>query len=132
MHSPPNGNFSNSDLPILKKVTDAYKVWYNTLPRMPRLTRYSLGEKINGLFIELSEQIFVAGFTTKDQKLPVVKKASFKLDLIKFFMQIAWELKAIETKDFSNISPPLIEIGKMLGGWQKQLIKETPSPERRS
>ncbi len=95
---------------------------------MPRLTRYSLGEKINDLFIELSELIFTAGFATREQKLPIVKKASFKVDILKFFIQIAWELKTIATKDFSNISPPLIEIGKMLGGWQKQLVKETPSP----
>ncbi len=95
---------------------------------MPRLTRYSLGEKINDLFLELSELIFTAGFTPKEQKLLIVKRASFKLDLLKFFMQVAWELKTIQTKDFSDISLPLIEIGKMLGGWQKQLVKEIPSP----
>jgi len=58
--------------------------------------------------------------------LVVVQRASIKLDGVKFFLQIAWELKAIDNKKFSAISVPLAEVGKMLGGWQKQLIKETP------
>ena len=53
----------------------------------------------------------------------IIKKASLKLDLLKFFIQIAWELKAIDNKKFAELSSPLIEIGRMLGGWQRQLIK---------
>ena len=32
----------------------------------------------------------------------------------------------LRNKKFSAVSAPLTEVGKMLGGWQKQLIKETP------
>ncbi|KKS35386.1 MAG: hypothetical protein UU95_C0001G0001, partial [Parcubacteria group bacterium GW2011_GWC2_42_12] len=38
----------------------------------------------------------------------------------------AWELKAIDNKKFAELAALLVEIGRMLGGWQKQLIKETP------
>lgn len=111
---------------MLQKLTDAYKLWHNLLPHIPRLTRYSLGEKINLLFIELSELILTAGYTSKEHKAVIVQKASVKLDTLKFFLQVAWELKAIETKQFSALSAPLAEVGKMLGGWKKQLIKEAP------
>lgn len=110
---------------MLQKTAEAYKIWHNALPHIPRLTRYSLGEKINLLFIELSELIFTAGFAAREQKLIVVQRAALKLDLLKYFMQIAWELKAIDNKKFAELSVPLVEAGKMLGGWQKQL-KDTP------
>jgi hypothetical protein len=97
------------------------------LPHIPRLTRYSLGEKINNLFLELSELILTAGFSAKEHKAIIVQKASIKLDSLKFFMQIAWELKALDNKKFASLSAPLIEVGKMLGGWQKQIVKEKPS-----
>ena len=126
MSPPPQGIFANANLPVLQKTTEAYKLWHSQLPHIPRLTRYSLGEKINVLFIELSELIFTATFAPKEQKLVIVKKASLKLDLLKFFLQIAWELKAVGNKEFYKISVPLVEAGKMLGGWQKQLLKETP------
>ena len=110
----------------MRKTADAYKLWHNILPHIPRLTRYSLGEKINLLFIELAELIFTAGFASKEHKLPFVRKACLKLDVLKLFLQIIWELKGVKNKEFAEIAALLVEVGKMLGGWQKQLLKETP------
>ena len=126
MLPPPQGIFANANLPVLQKTTEAYKLWHGQLPHIPRLTRYSLGEKINVLFIELSELILTASYAPKEQKLVIVKKASLKVDMLKFFLQVAWELKAVGNKEFYKLSAPLVEVGKMLGGWQKQLLKETP------
>lgn len=97
------------------------------MPHMNKLTRYSLGEKIDLLFIDLCELILTAGFAARPQKLPIIQKASIKLDALKFFLQVAWELKSIKNEKFAELIGKLAEVGKMLGGWQKQLIKETPS-----
>ncbi len=114
-------------LPILQKITLAYKLWHDTLPHIPRLTRYSLGEKINDLFIEVSELILTASYTAKEQKGPIIQRASVRLDTLKFFLQIGWELKALDNKRFAELSQPLVEVGKMLGGWQKQAVTtQTP------
>jgi hypothetical protein len=119
------------NLPILQKITLAYKLWHNTLPHIPRLTRYSLGEKINDLFIELSELVLTASYTAKETKGPVIQRASVRLDTLKFFLQIGWELKAFDNKKFAELSMPLVEVGKMLGGWQKQVLTQTPQPDGR-
>lgn len=63
----------------------------------------------------------MAGFLDKNQKLPYVQKAIIKLDLLKFFLQVAWEIKALDNKKFILLSEKLNEIGKMLGGWNRQL-----------
>lgn len=123
---PITGSIPAVNLPILLKITQAYKLWHNILPHIPRLTRYSLGEKINDLFIELSELILTASYTPKELKGPVIQRASVRLDTLKFFLQIGWELKALDNKKFSELSQPLVEIGKMLGGWQKQVLTQTP------
>lgn len=125
---PINKNFSQTNLPILQKIIEAYKLWHHLLPHIPRLTRYSLGEKINDLFIELSELVLTASYAAKDQKSPVIQRASVRLDTLKFFLQIGWELKAIDNKKFAELSQPLGEIGKMLGGWQKQAVTQIPKP----
>jgi len=49
-----------------------------------------------------------------------------KLDATKFFLQMAWELKFFDNKKYIQVSEPLAEVGKMLGGWRKQLQNETP------
>jgi len=50
-----------------------------------------------------------------------LQRAALKLDLLKFFLQLSWECKALDSKKFANISELTVEIGKMLGGWQKQV-----------
>ncbi len=90
---------------------------------MPKLVKYSSGEKINVLFTDVIELLLTAGFAAKEQKLAVVQKASIKLDVLKFFLQVVWELKALNNKQFAELSQSLVEVGKMLGGWQRQLNK---------
>jgi|SRR3989338_6128951 len=127
MNPPPNGNLSTANLPILQKASDAYKLWHNMLVHLPRLTKYSLGEKINLLFTDVIELILTADFA-RESKMAIIQKASIKLDTLKFFLQLAWELKAMDNKRYIAISSPLVEVGKMLGGWQKQqFIKEAPT-----
>jgi hypothetical protein len=111
---------------VLQKAADAYKLWHNCLTSLPKSLKYSLGQKTDILLTDVIELILTAGFAAKNNKLAIIQKASIKLDVVKFFLQIAWELKAIDNKKFSAVSAPLGEVGKMLGGWQKQLIKETP------
>ena len=111
-------------LPVIQKLTTAYKLWYEFLPNFPKTSRYTLGEKIDSLFLEVTELAFLASYFYKAQKLPYVQKAVVKLDLLKFFLQISWEIKAIDNKKFILLSEKLNEIGKMLGGWLRQLAKE--------
>ncbi|PIS41288.1 MAG: hypothetical protein COT25_03920 [Candidatus Kerfeldbacteria bacterium CG08_land_8_20_14_0_20_42_7] len=78
------------------------------------------------LYCETLELILLAGYSSRQTKLVVVERASTKLDALKFFLQTAWELKVIDTKKYSLLASPLVEVGKMLGGWRKQLQLKTP------
>lgn len=42
---------------------------------------------------------------------------------------IIWEIKALDNKKYTALSIPLDEIGKMLNGWNGQLIKQN-SPKK--
>ena len=118
--------FATENLPVIATVTEGYKRWHGTLPHMARLTRYSLGQHIDGLFIRLLEAILAAGFAERAHKPECLEKASVTLDCLKLFLQVAWELKAIDNKAFANVGGPLVEAGKMLGGWKKQVSKTPP------
>lgn len=114
-------------LPILQKLVAAYKLWQSYLPHFPKTSRYTLGEKIDSLFIETVENIVIASYLSKQEKLPYLKQALLKLDVLKFFLQVAWEIKALDTKKYIILSEHLNEVGKMLGGWRKGLENKTPA-----
>lgn len=51
-----------------------------------------------------------------------------RLDILKFFSQLAWENKLIPNDKYIKLSERLEEIGRMLGGWRKGLLeKKTPA-----
>jgi len=114
-------------LPLLKKLGDGYKLWHGTLQNIPKLSRFTIGAKIDALFIETVEYVLLASYAPKSQKLSIIKRASTKLDALKFFLQLAWEIKSFDNSKYLAIAGPLIEAGKMLGGWQKQAKEETPA-----
>jgi len=91
------------------------------LPHFPKDSRYTLGTKIDNLFLETTELIIGGSYSDKIEKLISLKKASVKLDLLKFFLQIAWEIKSLDNKKYIKLSEKLNEVGKMLGGWIKSL-----------
>lgn len=96
------------------------------MPKVPKLIRYSLGEKITSLFLEIIELIILAGYSEQRIKLQILQKASIKLDLLKYFLQTAFELNALNENKLSALTIPLADAGRQLGGWQKHLHKQTP------
>lgn len=105
---------------------DTYKLWDEFKNHFTKKHKYTLGAKIDLYFLETIELLFTAGYLSKDQKLPYLRKSGIKLDLLKFFLQISWELKILDSKKYIILSERLNEIGKMLGGWTKGIQKETP------
>tara|TARA_Y100000310_G_scaffold31967_2_gene30313 strand:- start:550 stop:930 length:381 start_codon:yes stop_codon:yes gene_type:complete len=108
-------------IPLIQKLKDAYKLWQEFLKHFPKTTKYTLGEKIDSSFLEAIEFVFTASYLSKQQKRPFVQRVSSKIDLLKLFLQIAWEVKSLNNKKYIALSEKLDEIGRMLGGWNKQL-----------
>lgn len=115
-----------SDLPIINKLNLAYTAWQQILVNLPKSCRPTLGRKIDLFLLETAELLFISANSARENKLPILEKANVKLDLAKFFLQIAWQLKAIDDKKYINVSAELEEVGKMLGGWKNELKKKLP------
>lgn len=92
---------------------------------MAKTSRYTLGQKIDDLFIEATELIFLASHLPKEQKTPYLQKASAKLDILKLFLQVSWEIKAIDNGKYAMLSEPLEEVCRMLGGWLRQTMSRS-------
>ena len=97
---------------------------------MPKAERFSLGQKISQLFIQILEYTFTAAYLPIDKKIILLGKIIPRHDVLKFFAQITWENKLIPTEKYIELSQKLEWIGRQLGGWKKGLIekqKKTPA-----
>lgn len=114
------------DLTLIRKLIEAYKLWQEYLPHFPKTSRYSLGVKIDRYFVKIIELTLSASHLGGKPKLAYVKKASQKLDLLKVFLKISWEIRALDNKKYATLSTKLDEIGRMIGGWIRQIKEKLP------
>lgn len=109
---------------MLERTKETYKLWHDYHILLPKVHRYSLGTKIDNLFIDLIESLGVATFLSKEEKVPSVRIAIRKLDTLNVLLLILFETKSLDTKKYIELSKKTNEIGRMLGGWHGQLLKQ--------
>jgi len=97
---------------------------------MSREERFGIGAKIDALLLELLETIRKASYAEINSKSVLLKEAIVEVDSIRFFMQLAWEVRLIPHKEFEKIGTGVEEVGRMLGGWHRGILTKTPPPEK--
>jgi|SRR3989344_3304218 len=118
-------------LPLLQQTKSVYLIWYGYYHVLPKIHRFSLGQRIDNLLIEIMEAIAAAGFLSRAEKQPYVRLAIRKTDTLKVLLLALWETKSIDSKKYIAISLKIDELGRRLGGWNGQLIKQN-SPNIKS
>jgi hypothetical protein len=97
----------------------------------PKPERFGIGQKIEQSFLAVLELTFTASYRPPEQKIILLAKTITSLDLLKFFVQLAWENKLIPDNKYIEISQKLEEIGRMLGGWKRGLKTKLPPDNER-
>ena len=108
---------------------EVYILWYGYYQILPKLHRYSLGQRIDNTFVEIIEAVAVAGFLSREEKLPYIRLAIRKMDALKVLLMVLWEIKSLDNKKYIALSIKMEEIGKNLGGWSGQITKQN-SPKK--
>ena len=110
---------------MLLKEKEAYQYWLPIQRDLPKVERLGLGQKIEQAFLDVLELTYTSIYLPPESKIIVLSKTISRLDLLKFFLQLAWESKLIPTQKQAELTRRLQEIGRMLGGWKKGLQTKT-------
>jgi hypothetical protein len=102
----------------------------NISPHIARGSRYTIGSRIENKFLDLLELSYIAYFTPKENKTEKVSECILLLDTLKFLISVAWEGKVISNKQCEEVARKLEEVGKMLGGWKKNIEKNSERKNR--
>jgi len=112
-------------LPVVVKAKTAYLTWLAIHRNMGRVERFGLGTKIDVNFLGLLSILRKATYENVETKILLLVKALESVDVIRFFIQLAWEAQCIQDKPFTEIGTAIEEIGRMIGGWRNGLLKKT-------
>lgn len=77
--------------------------------------------RIENKILDLLELSYILYFSGKENKLEKISNCIKALDTLKFLISVVWEAKLVSNKQYEEISVKLSEVGKMFGGWRKNL-----------
>lgn len=120
-----------SNLLIFNKSVFVYKLWHDWLKNFPKHSRYALGSRVDQIFLNLLELLFAASYLPRCKKLELVDKSISKIDLIKFYLRLCWEMKLLNDNKFQIMAVKMEEIGRLAWAWKNNLEK-IPPPEARA
>lgn len=98
-------------------------VWYfERTNRFPKNWRVSIGDRIEGLMLDLLTLAHLARIRSNKKALLV--ECNEKLDLLRVFSRICLRLGCLQTNQYEYVSRNTDEIGRQIGGWIKQQAKK--------
>jgi hypothetical protein len=105
------------EIPLIHKIYEFYKLFHQCLKLFPKTEKYSLGQKIENLILEILELSFKINYSAKNEKMILLKETDAQVHLLKTLIRLAYEVKALDNKKYLKFQEQLQEIGRMIGGW---------------
>jgi hypothetical protein len=112
-----------SDIPIFTKSYEFYKKLSFIIPSFPKTKRYTLGQKLDNISLDIIELLF--SIPTSANKISILQIMSVKIDLLKVLLRLSKDTQTLNNKEYLELQTILAEIGKMLGGWIKSTKQNT-------
>jgi len=103
--------------PVVEK---HYQLILWMLPKIanfPKDQRFLMADRIEELLLDILELLIEAVYTK--EKKAILAKVNLKLDVLRFMMRLAKDMKYVNLRSYDFFCQSAIEVGKMVGGWNK-------------
>ncbi len=114
------------DLPIIRACYE-FLVWLvPKIGKFPRDLRFTLGDRIERQLFIVLEYLIRAQYQRDRSHL--LNQANVELEILRFQIRAAHELKVLSTKTYGNACSRMTEIGQQIGGWRKASLSGDRAP----
>ncbi len=117
IHTHTHNKTTLEGIPIFIKLYDFYKNLTMTVNIFPKTKRYTLGQRLDNITLDILELLFSVPSST--DKVKTLQQISIKVDLLKVLLRLAKDSQTIQNNKYLELESILQEIGRMLGGWIK-------------
>ena len=118
--------FSHS--PIFVKTYDLLVWLLQHTRKYPKDQRFVLAKRMEDAALDMQDALLVAGKTRQSKRqATALHRADEHLDRLKLYARLSHDLKLCSTGQYEHLSRALVEVGRLLGAWLKQVHR----PDRR-
>ncbi|OQY98365.1 MAG: hypothetical protein B6D35_12420 [Candidatus Brocadia sp. UTAMX2] len=109
---------TKNDIAVLPVLYDLI-VWFSgKLGAYPKKFRYSQGERIFNILLDILERLIEARYSSK-KKSHFLRQANISLEKLRYLVRLSKDLQCISIKEYEYMANKLHEIGCMVGGWEQ-------------
>ena len=95
--------------------------------RFPRSQKFLLGDRIQGLALDVLEALIEATYTRQRDRL--LARANLGIEKLRFLFRLAWDLQYLDARRYEFAARALDETGRKIGAWRKTHHEhKTPEP----
>ena len=87
------------------------------LDRFPRAQRFLLGDRIQGVALDVLESLIDATYTRRRQ--PPLARANLGIEKLRFLLRLAHDLHHLDQRRYGHAARCLDETGRRIGAWMK-------------
>jgi hypothetical protein len=114
---------SGQEMLIVKKSYEFSKWLLNHTGKFPKSYRFSVAVRMENAVLEFTELVAVANM--RANKRPLLQEADEMLTRLRLMIRLSFDMKFMTLQSYEYASARIAELGKMLGGWMKQLHPST-------
>jgi hypothetical protein len=108
--------------PIQQLAYDLVLALVPIIEAMPRIHRFTLGDRLINLGYEVIEQLTITRYSR--QKRDKLRRINLLLERLRVLLRLAVDLHAISVKAYGRLGAMVNEVGRMAGGWSRKLARD--------
>jgi len=113
----------SQEIPIILEYYDLSLLLLKRVALFPRNLRHGLGRSIEFRVETLLSLLIRAKYSPRAEKDAILRDANIELEILRFQIRQAVELKGLALRNQQAIIEKLIGVGQQIGGWRKSLGK---------
>lgn len=105
--------------PIFSRTYDLLRWLLPVTIKFPRAQRFVLAQAVQQTALAFQERLVEAA--ASPQPLDLLKQADVALTKLRLYLRLCRDLELISLGQYAHVAGMLVEIGRLLGGWQKSI-----------
>ncbi|MEA5578657.1 diversity-generating retroelement protein Avd [Anabaena sp. UHCC 0451] len=106
------------ELSVIQKTYDCIKWYVPIIERLPKIHKFTLGDRIINQLYDLLEGLIQAKYAKN--KLPQLESLNTKLDILRYQTRMMLDFNRMSVERYEYAIKLIDEIGTELGGWIKK------------
>lgn len=112
-----------NESPIFSRTYDLLLWLLPQASKFPRLHRFGLGERVTRQALDFQETLVAAGLRRGAERKALLERADTQLAQLRLSLRLCKDLQLLSIGQYEHVAAMLVEIGRLLGGWQKSNLQ---------